>query len=119
MPLPTRHPLRTLLLAVFRVALSCLLWMQAGLAQTVAEALEHGCGCTAPCPSDDGDDDERCPPGCDDCVCCPNALPAAAHTLEFEQIIPQQPPETRIASSTERPTSHRLDRIWRPPRKVA
>lgn len=63
------------------------------------------------CPEDGSD--EQCPPGCDDCTCCPGAVVAVAPSLAP---CPESPPGGAVLNAP--PGDHAtvvLGRIFRPP----
>lgn len=74
----------------------------------------HDVGCEQPCPGDDAEG--NCPPGCDDCGCCPGMAPGEAAVAR---------PLVRAAPATvvpllpapaAAPTGLSPD-VWRPPRR--
>jgi len=116
--LPQVRSIRTSLWAW--CALLCLFFAQA----TPAEGCESGCACAPSAQGSTGEpvhtgttDDctgDQCPPGCDDCLCCPGAMAAAAPHSVTLQLTGEARQE--LIAPPDRSTSGVSRRIYRPPK---
>ena len=100
------------------VLLGCFAWLQSGVPTLVDQLIEVADDCDKGCPGDD--EEGNCPPGCDDCICCPVAHPM---TLPALPVCPPLLTTPTLATEPALPpgvlTSTLLSRIWRPPQSLA
>ncbi|MFW5920492.1 MAG: hypothetical protein ACOCUS_01530 [Polyangiales bacterium] len=75
-------------------------------------AQKHEADCEQSCPGDD--EEGNCPPGCDDCGCCPGVAPGVAVEVPKVGAAPAILVALLPAPATA-PTGLRSD-VWRPPR---